>query len=433
VSTRGAAYDGRRHPVRIVVVDVERCPAEISAANPKGEQYVGLWVLARSGGEPRRLITLPFTRERITADELAQYFRGPEFADRPAGAIPPPHAPLISVVVPTTFSREAELRDCLNALAALEYPNFEVLLVDNRPEAADPPAWIADYSRVQVLRERRAGGAAARNAGLAAAAGEIVAFTDDDVIVDPGWLAAFWRRFEAHPEEAGIGGFMLPKELETEAQVAFEDYYDAQLPRMLETMSHRLERPPARSIFRKATIVEENDAGETIATFSLYAAGRLGPGQSRAFRTTALRAIGGFDYRLGTGFGEDILLWARLLWHGYTIGYEPAALVYHTHRRSLDELRRQIGNYGAGFTATKLALVLEDPRHLGALAVIAPRAALVLSRTFWDRLRSSAKGSQRTVVEDIHTSELARAELRGMLRGPAMYVHSAWTARRWRP
>ena len=80
-----------------------------------------------------------------------------------------------------------------------------------------------------------------RNCGLNAASGAIVAFTDDDVIVDPGWLTAFARRFSAHPEEVGVGGLILPKELETQAQITLEEYYGSMGPRILQPVSHRLE------------------------------------------------------------------------------------------------------------------------------------------------------------------------------------------------
>ncbi len=91
---------------------------------------------------------------------------------------------------------------CLATLAALRYPDFEVVLVDNRREAPeeDPlPALVAPYPGVRVVRETRPGISAARNAGPTAADGEVVAFTDDDVHVDDSWLDALGRRFARDP------------------------------------------------------------------------------------------------------------------------------------------------------------------------------------------------------------------------------------------
>jgi len=331
--------------------------------------------------------------------------------------------------VPTMFSREQELRHCLDALASLDYPDYEVLLVNNRRDDDVATAWVQEYPRVRLLREHKPGNAAARNCGLQAATGEIVAFTDDDVVVDPAWLMAFARRFARHPDEVAVGGLMLPKELETEAQVMFEEYYPS-APRIMQPVSHRLARPRGRNIFRKATVLAVDDAGETLARFSLYAPS-MGPGQSRAFRTEVLRSVGGFDRRIGIVCGEDILLWARLGWRGYGIGFEPSATVFHVHRRDDESLRRQIRNYGVGFTATLFAMTLEDPRHLAAMLATAPHALAVLTRRFWSLLRTR-QGAAGEVAPSSYVAELARLELRGMLVGPLVYLRSAARARQWR-
>jgi hypothetical protein len=149
---------GGRVPVKVVVVDVERPPEEILAAHPGGGRYVGLWVLARVGGEPRSVIKLPFVGDRITAAELAESFRGPAFEPRaPAPVVAADPPVLVSVVLCTTFEREQELRNCLASLAALDYPSYEVLLVDNRREDGESVAWVEDYPRVRLLRERQPG------------------------------------------------------------------------------------------------------------------------------------------------------------------------------------------------------------------------------------------------------------------------------------
>jgi cellulose synthase/poly-beta-1,6-N-acetylglucosamine synthase-like glycosyltransferase len=425
---------GRRFPVKVVVVDVERLPEEISAAHPGGGRYVGLWVLARVGGEPRSLIKLPFVGDRVTAGELAESFRGPAFEPRASAPVVDADPPvLVSVVLCTTFEREQELRNCLASLAELDYPSYEVVLVDNRRQDGESVAWVEEYPRVRLLRERQPGLAAARNRGLNAAAGEIVAFTDDDVVVDRGWLRAYARRFAAHPEEAALGGFIIPRELETAAQITIEEYYGSWGPRVLERAHYRLVRPTGLKLFRQAKVTELNDAGEILDTFSLYSGGRMALGANMAFRTEALRAVGGFDVGLGVGTpaksAEDIAVWMRLAWRGYSVGFEPAALLSHVHRREDEQLRRQIENYHMGFTAAMTALVLEDPRHLAAMVATGPRAVSVMTRKFLQRRRTKTPVDADPAA-NAGVSDLALLELRGMIRGPLAYAHSLRSARR---
>ncbi len=145
-----------------------------------------------------------------------------------------------------------------------------------------------------------------------------------------------------------------------------------------------------------------------------------------AFRSTALREVGGFELALGPGTitrnGEELATFARLVWRGDAIGFEPAALVRHSHRREHVELRRQVENYGCGNVAALTALVVEDPRHLGRMLAALPgvgRAVLQGAR------RKRDSGPPAAV-----TRELALCELRGMARGPLAYARSRRRERR---
>jgi GT2 family glycosyltransferase len=419
-----------------MVVDVERCPAEILAEHPDGGRYQGVWLLAREGGEPRSLIELPFVGDRITRAELAPRLRELTVEGRTASRLTlPASPPRISVIVCTMFERGAEIRRCLDSLAALDYPDFEVLVVDNRRDGDGRSVeWVESMPWVRLLTERRPGVAAAKNRGLDAATGAIVAFTDDDVVVDSGWLTAFARRFYEHPEEVGVGGLILPKELETEAQIKLEEYYGSMGPRIMQPVSHRLEQP-RRGLLHKPIVRELDDEGEIVDTFSLYSPTRFGGGANMAFRTETLRAAGGFDVLLGPGTptrgGEDIVLWMRLAWRGYSLGFEPAALAFHVHRRDDGQLQRQISDNGVGFAATMVAIVIEDPRHLGALVAAAPRVLSALGRSFWKKLRTETPPQPKFAATS-GISDLARLELHGMLKGPAAYFRSRRAARQWR-
>ena len=396
-----------------MVVDVERCPAEILAEHPDGGRYQGVWLLARVGGEPRSLIKLAFDGDRITRADLAPHLRALTLDGRTACRLTLLESPpRISVIVCTMFERGEEFRRCLHSLAALDYPDFEVLVVDNRHrEDGRSVDWVERIPRVRLLRERRPG------------------------VVDPGWLTAFARRFAEHPQEVGVGGLTLPKELETQAQIRLEEYYGSMGPRIMEPVSHRLERPRGRGLFRKAIVSERNDEGEVLNTFSLYSPTRFGGGVNMAFRTETLRATGGFDVLLGPGTptrgGEDIILWMRLAWRGYSLGFEPAALAFHVHRRNDQQLQGQISDNGVGFAATMVAIVSEDPRHLGALVAAAPQVLSALGRSFWKKLQTQTP-PQTTLAATSSVSDLARLELRGMLTGPAAYFRSRRRARQWR-
>ncbi len=405
----------RFRPIKLATIDVETCPETIVSAT----DYAAVWALVREGGRPRGMIRVAFEDGRATRERLMA-----AIAALPAvPATPPPRRrqvrvlPSISVVIPSLLERAEGVQACLKSLSELDYPNYEVIVVDNRPAGAPP----VDLPGVRVVRETRPGISAARNRGLAAARGEIVAFTDDDVEVDPGWLLAIAIRFAEHPEEACVTGLALPRELETSAQVALEEYYGGFGPRTFEPVSHRM-RGRRRASLRPATVDAIGDDGRVRRSFSLYAAGSFGAGANMAYRADTLRDLGGFDLALGAGTdargGEDLLMFARLAWRGCGVGFEPAAIVHHTHRRDDASLQSQIKGYGVGYGALLLALVLDDPRHLGGLLGTAGRAVRVMAGRYRDQIDQGRR------EPDARTRELGRLELRGMAAGPLVYLRS---------
>jgi glycosyltransferase involved in cell wall biosynthesis len=395
------------------------------------------WILVRMAGRPRQLLEMPVSGGLLRASEIDERVAGTRAQS--VGAEPrvdDARLPPVSVIVPTMLAREAELRVCVDSLLALDYPAYEILLVDNRPPGADGvPAWLRD-APVRLLREPRPGIAAARNRGLRDAGGDIIAFTDDDVRTDPGWLRAYGEHFVRHPGDSCVSGLVMPAELRTEAQLRFEAFYGGGFgeERQLRGRRWRVEAPAFCGI-PSVEVVERDEDGTQLRTFTIYAAGTFGAGVNVAFRTTALRAIGGFRPELGTGTpsrsGEDLEVFARLAWRGETLAYEPAAIVYHAHRREHDALRRQIQGYGTGFVAYLLALIAGDPRHLIRIAMTLPRA---VAATTMRRAASPTAGAR----VDAHQlgdgrsrdRELARLELAGMVRGPAAYLASRRTVAR---
>lgn len=236
--------------------------------------------------------------------------------------------PAISVIV-CTRDRPQLLEQCLAALQQLDYPDFEVLVVDNAP-ATGSSRELVRATPFRYLREDRPGLDWARNHGLQAAAHEIVAYTDDDVRVDRAWLRGIAAGF-AGPEVVAVTGLVLPLELETPAQRLYEQYGTG------------MSRGPVPRRFAAAVLTPQ----ELIATQ------QIGVGANMAFRRAFLARLGGFDTALdaGTPAGSagDLDLFHRVLCAGGVIAYEPRAVVRHRHRPEMAALRRQLGDNGRGF------------------------------------------------------------------------------------
>jgi len=321
-------------------------------------------------------------------------------------------APFVSVVIPTR-DRPALAVEAVEAVLDSNYPaeRFEVILVDNRPsEEWDPDeprtGALAD-ARVRVLHEPIAGGANARNKGLAEARGEIVAFTDDDVIADGLWLAAIARGFDDAPNVGAVSGIVMPRSLETPAQVWFEGY--ARFSGRFER--HAYDFGPNRPL------------DDPLFPFDI---GILGTGANMAFRTEVLRRVGGLDPSFNTKAlpnGTDVESLFRVLLGGWTIVHEPAAIVQHAHQSEYHQLERRVYGYGVGLTAVLTKSLLHNPKLIPELIRKLPRgAAFALSP-------SSQKNSSKR--EDF-PAELTRLELRGMLRGPWAYARGRREAKRAR-
>ena len=121
--------------------------------------------------------------------------------------------PLVSIVIPT-LNRRTQLRNCLNSLLEINYSNFEVVVVDNGCTDDTEEMVRRDFSNVNFIFEKKKGVVFARNAGSKFAKGEIIAYTDDDCIVDPNWISELVSGFSS-PKIGAVGGpvFHLHPEL----------------------------------------------------------------------------------------------------------------------------------------------------------------------------------------------------------------------------
>jgi glycosyltransferase involved in cell wall biosynthesis len=309
--------------------------------------------------------------------------------------------PAVTVVVPTR-DRPERLAACLEGLSALDYRDFDIVVVDNAPTSTRTEELVratsARLPRLHYEREWRPGQAWARNRGLAVVSTPIVAFVDDDVLVDPLWLSAIAEAFDAAPDVGCVTGMIVPAELETEAQQLLEDYggFSKGLERRV-FGTHRADRPDD-PLFP-------------------YTAGTFGSGASMAFRTNLLRGFGGFDLALGSGTpttgGEELSAFLRVLKSGHSIVYEPAAIVWHFHPREYRQLRRQIRRYGVGLGAYLTACVADDPRTLGDFLVKLGRAITYFFASGSPKNRRRRPGYPRTLV---------LSEAMGVLLGPFAYL-----------
>ncbi len=314
-------------------------------------------------------------------------------------------APSASVVI-CTRDRPGQLAACLRRVGEQEYPGFEVLVVDNAPGGEEEVRALtaAGLGRVPVryVREPRPGLSWARNAGIAAAAGEIVAFLDDDEEPDRYWLAGLAVGFGRGPDIGCVTGMVLPARLDSPAQEWFEDLG-----------GHCKGRGFSRAVF-----------SATGPQSPLFPLPPFGVGANMAFRQHVLARIGGFDVALGAGTParacEDTLALTTVLLAGYRIAYEPAALTRHHHRADADGLGDQIEGYGVGLTAFYAALLWRWPAMLPALLRLLPAAV--------GYLRGAGDGPEGGPAG--LPPALRWRQRRGMLAGPVRYLQSLRTQAR---
>ncbi|PTH88239.1 glycosyl transferase family 2 [Streptomyces sp. A244] len=371
-----------------------------------------VFVLVRRGGQP---VGTLLGRVPEGADPRAVLAERARAECGPAVFGEPGEPPFASVVV-ATRERAGQLARALDSLLAQDHPRFEIVVVDNAPVTGETRELIErKYAeRVRYVREPVPGLAAAHNAGLDAVRGEVVAFTDDDVVADPRWLTELSAPFAA---DAGLGcctGLILPARLTTPAQVLLEShggFAKGFTPRTYDPAC-----PPG---------------DEPLFPFT---AGRFGSGANMAFRTAVLRSVGGFDPATGAGTaargGDDLYGFVRVLAQGHRLRYTPYALVWHHHRETWRDLETQAYGYGAGLTAYLTAVLVNRPALLPAFLARLPRG-LAHARTL--TAVREAEGGGTPGDHDVRTHpwprRLSRLQRRGMVYGPVGYLRARYALR----
>jgi glycosyltransferase involved in cell wall biosynthesis len=324
----------------------------------------GLGIVARWHGRP-----IGFHMEERTAgarlepeawrETVDRYFAASLLAARVEEALPMPRLatrPSLTIAI-CTRNRADRLARLLRSLDPIvgtaAFPSIEVLIIDNG--STDHTRDVArTFETARHVVEARAGLNFARNRAVVEARGQLIAFLDDDVVVDRGWLQGLAVAWQSRPDAGGYSGLVLPYRLDTQAQIMFE------------------RRGGFRRGFRR---IEFRSAHHHNPLFPV-GAGSVGAGCNMAFHRDLLVQLGGFDEALDTGAplpgGGDLDIFYRVLRSGRPIIYEPSYAVHHEHRETLRELKRQYWSWGLGFMAFLVKSRRTDPglrdRHHAMIA-----------------------------------------------------------------
>ncbi len=217
-----------------------------------------------------------------------------------------PKLPRVSVVV-CSYNGAATLSQCLESLGKIDYPNYEVILVDDG-STDETPAICSRFPAVRTINQENRGLSAARNVGMEVATGEIIAYTDSDCFADPDWLYRLVDQLQSAGASA-VGGPNLSPD-------------DGPI----------------------AACVDASPGQPTHVLISDAEAEHI-PGCNMAFRKEVLVALGGFD-AIFRKAGDDVDMCWRLLDAGHKIAFAPSAFVWHHRRKTPKAYYRQQSGYG---------------------------------------------------------------------------------------
>ncbi len=396
-------------PIRCVTWAVEGAVGDTLAPNAEGR----LVVLATVGGWPSALVDARADSRAKVAESVR---RGvvEQGVRAPSGFDPESSATVAVTVVVCTLGRDPRLTETIDALLAQTHAELEVVVVDNDPASGRVPALLAGFDdpRLRIVDEPHRGLSAARNTGLAQAGNPVVAFTDDDALPAPDWVATLAAVFSADAGVDCVTGLVLPAGVVTRSQLFFEE----------------------AGGFAKGLHAVHWDRGGNGTALGTEAGpeglafpfdGGFGSGNNMAFRVKTLRALGGFDEALGAGSptrgGEDLDAFQAVYLAGGTVVYWPAALVRHHHRADHDALVEQLHGYGVGMAAVVTKRFLSSPSTaVGVLRRLPGGLRLLLD----------ARSAKNRGKSPAFPADATRAERRGYLAGPGAYLRARRRVRR---
>jgi glycosyltransferase involved in cell wall biosynthesis len=262
-------------------------------------------------------------------------------------------------VVVCTRHRPALLARCLESLSELEYPRYELIVVDNTPGEPEVERLAAETGARYVV-ESHVGLSRARNTGARAASGEIIAYIDDDAVAEPAWLSRHAGALK-DPGLMATTGRVQPVSLAAPAA----RMYAAAGGEDLGEVAVRFDR-------------------STDGWFEMANFGGVGVGVNMAFRRVLFENGWGFRESLGLGagiLGEEHYAFFTIIRAGHAIAYLPDAIVRHDYPGTIAALRRQRFRILQGGAAYMLMLLVEEPefrrhtlRYMWEAARGAPRA-----------------------------------------------------------
>lgn len=298
----------------------------------------------------------------------------------------------ISLVI-CTRDRTAFLKKCLHSVENARLRPDEVIVVDNAPTTEDTYLLVKNKRWINYVRENRLGLSVSRNTGIRNCTCEIIAFTDDDVIVHPDWFLRLIFAFK-DTDVLAVTGLVLPFELRTRSQLFYQTVI-------------------VRGGWGYRAQLFDSNFFQTMKNLGVPV-WQIGAGANMAFRRQVFELVGEFDERLGAGAAgcsEDSEIWYRILAEGWHCSYNPTAVVFHHHRNTMNALKKQMRYYMRGHVAA-LLVQFEKYRHWGNLY----RALLKLPRYYLKRM---VKNPFRLGA---HTNFTLGAEISGYLSGWIYYL-----------
>jgi GT2 family glycosyltransferase len=392
-----AEWDGATWIGEVDESAISRAGAREKLRLASSQGYANARFLVKSGAGIRGFIDVPARAGLVDAIDMKRALTA-----LPAAKVAPRPAELPSVtVIICTRDRATQLASALDSVLALDYPDFDVVIVDNAPATTETNDLVTalDDSRVTLVTENTPGISFARNTAIMAARGSIIAFTDDDVVVDRGWLHALVAGFTRDETIDLVSGLVPSGELRTPVQAYFDDRVSW-----------------SRNVAERVFSMDDQPADLPMFPFSI---GEFGTGANFALRRDRALALGGFDTAFGvgsrTGGGEDLDMFMRVLLSGRKLAIEPTAIVWHRHRADISALARQARGYGTGLGAwiTKIAL---HPRTRRMVIARGPEAAR--------RLFSKGSGST-SATDPVLRAAIRRVgwlELLSVFIGPFAYL-----------
>jgi glycosyltransferase involved in cell wall biosynthesis len=364
------------------------------------------WCLVRRSGTAVAARFLDVRDEgQITSSALRDWLITND--DVPEAVSPPQKTSGTVTVAICTRDRQDRLARMLESLARQSDTEFDVLIIDNSSDGNLAREGIEiEGLRVRVCHEPMPGLSRARNRAVSEARSDYLAWLDDDEVADTDWMAWIKRGFASECQPVAVVGVMLPAELETQAQINFERYGGFNKGRGMQPEVLR--------------------AGTSAVADPLLPLPNFGAGGNMAFRTDALRSIGGFDNRLGTGTltcgGDETRALSLILDTCGVILHWPPAVTWHYHRRTDDELERQFFGYAAGLPAYYMSLLATSPRYFFRLIRLVPQIAKAY-------LAQRDPGNPDRPPPDFPES-LLRASRRGLAQGAWLYAREVVRQRR---